>query len=80
MGLLEGYSHRYILYAEDGEKAYQVIPLGDDVNNLGSLCGRRFTKKQAFNLSDDELGRFKELHNLKRDYELNDQMDIFDVI
>ena len=80
MGLLEGFPHRYILYAEDGDEAYQVIPIGDDMNSFGSLCGQRFTKKQAFNLSNDELEKFKKLHNLKRDYELNDQMDIFDVI
>lgn len=80
MGLLEGYSHRYELYSSDGMRAFSIIPLADDVNNVGSLCRQRFTKKQTFNLTDDELTRFKEIHNLKRDYELNDQMDIFDVL
>ena len=39
MGVIEGVKHKYILYASDGWEMCSVIPLNDDLYNLGNLAG-----------------------------------------
>lgn len=76
MGLLEGVKKKYYLYSEDGEKAFTIIPLNKDVNNVGNLSGMRY-RKIKHNMTDAELLKFKKDNNLKYEHELGDQLDIF---
>ena len=44
MGLREGYKDKYYLYTLDGWKMCSVIPLAEDVFNIGNYAGMHFQK------------------------------------
>ena len=59
MGVIEGVKHKYILYASDGWEMCSVIPLNDDLYNLGNLAGMYYRNIFKGNVSKKELEKLK---------------------
>ena len=77
MGVIEGVKHKYILYAGDGWEMCSVIPLNDDLYNLGNLAGMYYRNIFKGNVSKKELEKLKRKHKLYRKEELNTQLKLF---
>lgn len=77
MGVIEGVKHKYILYTSDGWEMCSVIPLSDDLYNLGNLAGMYYRNIFKGNVSKKELEKLKRKHKLYRKEELNTQLKLF---
>lgn len=66
MGLREGYKDKYYLYTLDGWKMCSVIPLAEDVFNIGNYAGMHFQKVFNDNVNTEKLEKLIKEYNLHR--------------
>ena len=57
MGLREGYKDKYYLYNHRRLKMCSVIPLAEDVFNIGNYAGMHFQKVFNGNVTKEELNK-----------------------
>ncbi|MCR6086842.1 DUF3269 family protein [Staphylococcus aureus] len=80
MGLREGYKDKYYLYTADGWKMCSVIPLAEDVFNIGNYAGMHFRNTFSGTVTKDELEKLKRKYKLFRKEELQQQMTINELL
>ncbi|MBM6127686.1 hypothetical protein H6L31_04955 [Staphylococcus epidermidis] len=73
MGLIEGHKQKYYLYQSDGCKICSVIPLDNDIYNLGDFDGIHTRNVFKGNVSKAELDKLKQKYKLYRKEELQHQ-------
>lgn len=71
-----GIFKKYNLFDQDGRKVISVVPIKDRYNVAG-VTGCIFAG-QMWDMSEQELMRFKATHNLFLEEELGTQKTIFD--
>ena len=76
MGLIENQPNAYDLFESDGWKMCSVIPLGNDLYNLGNYGGIHTRKVFKGNVTKAELDKLKKKYKLYRKEELTHQTTI----